>query len=86
LKHTNSEDEAKSLALRLLIHYYGDVHQPLHSSDRYTEEHPDGDKGGNSFPLKFHYKANELHAVWDNVIYEYHTNPKRPFTPATWDT
>ena len=84
MKYVKSEDEGKSLALRLLIHYYGDIHQPLHTSDRYTKDLPDGDKGGNMFPLKNHYSANELHAVWDNVIYTYHTNPKRPFTPDTW--
>jgi hypothetical protein len=79
-----SEDEAKSLALRLIIHYMGDIHQPLHCSDRYTEELPKGDKGGNAFALKYHYSANELHAVWDNVIYSYHKNPKRPFTENSW--
>lgn len=84
MKHVNSEEEGRSLALRLLIHYYGDVHQPLHTSDRYTKDLPNGDKGGNMFPLKNHYSANELHAVWDNVIYTYHTNPKRPFTAQTW--
>lgn len=79
-KHTKSEDEARSLALRLLIHFMGDVHQPLHTSDRYTKEHPDGDKGGNDFILKYHYSAKELHAVWDEVVYDYHTSVKRPFT------
>lgn len=85
MKHVGSEDEGKSLALRLLIHYYGDIHQPLHNVDRYTKEFPNGDKGGNAFLLKNHYSANELHAVWDNVIYSYHTNPKRPFTAASWN-
>jgi hypothetical protein len=84
MKHVGSEDEGRSLALRLLIHYYGDIHQPLHNVGRYTKEYPSGDKGGNAFELKNHYSANELHAVWDNVIYKYHTNPKRPFSAATW--
>ena len=84
MKHVGSEEEGKSLALRLLIHYYGDIHQPLHNVDRYTKEFLNGDKGGNAFELKNHYSANELHAVWDNVIYTYHKNPKRPFTAATW--
>lgn len=84
MKYVKSEDEGKSLALRLLIHYYGDIHQPLHSSDRYTKEFPSGDKGGNAFLIKNHYSANELHALWDNVIYTYHKNPVRPFTEATW--
>lgn len=81
-----NEVEAKSLALRLIIHYMGDIHQPLHCSDRYSDEYPSGDKGGNAFTLKNHYSANELHAVWDNVIYQYHKNPKRPFTQDTWLT
>jgi len=84
MKHVKNEDEGKSLALRLLIHYYGDIHQPLHCSDRYTKEYPKGDKGGNAFIVKNHYSAPELHAVWDNVVYSYHKNPKRPFTKETW--
>jgi len=84
MKHTDSEIEGKSMALRLIIHYMGDIHQPLHCSDRYTADLPKGDKGGNDFPLKYHYTANELHAVWDDVIYDYHKAPKRPFTKDAW--
>jgi len=84
MKYVNTTEQGESLALRLLIHYYGDVHQPLHTSDRYTKDLPNGDKGGNDFPLKGHYTANELHAVWDTVIYTYHTTPKRPFTAETF--
>jgi hypothetical protein len=82
--HTKSEDEARSVALRLIIHYMGDVHQPLHCSDRYTHDEPKGDKGGNDFTLKYHYTANELHAVWDTVVYQYHTSIKRPYTADTF--
>ena len=79
-----SDEEARSLALRLIIHYMGDIHQPLHCSNRYSDEYPAGDRGGNNFILKNHYAAGELHAVWDNVIYQYHKNPKRPFTENSW--
>jgi hypothetical protein len=79
---TASDAASKSLALRLLIHFMGDVHQPLHCSDRYTKDKPKGDKGGNDFALKNHYAANELHAVWDNVIYQYHATVHRPFDTA----
>ena len=85
MKSVNTTEEGKSLAFRLLIHYYGDVHQPLHTSNRYTAEHPTGDRGGNDFPLKGHYSANELHAVWDVVLYTLHTNPKRPFNESSWE-
>jgi len=86
MAHAKSEDEGKSQALRLLIHYYGDVHQPLHDANRYTKGRPSGDRGGNDFLLKYHYSANELHAVWDTVVYANHKSIKRPFTAETMKT
>lgn len=79
MAHSKSEEQGRSQALRLLVHYYGDVHQPLHIANRYTKELPNGDKGGNDFPLKYHYTANELHAVWDTVVYDNHKSIHRPF-------
>ena len=72
----NIEALGRSYALRLLIHYVGDVHQPLHSTSRVNAEFPAGDRGGNSFPLPNHYAANNLHSVWDSVIYEFHESFK----------
>ena len=60
-----------SLDMRLLIHYVGDIHQPLHASSRFTAEFPNGDRGGNSFHLKRNGEINELHALWDSVLQEY---------------
>jgi len=58
--------------LRLLIHYVGDIHQPLHTVNRYTKSNPNGDEGGNDFQLKTkHSQINELHALWDSVITEF---------------
>jgi len=61
-------------ALKFIVHFVGDVHQPLHSSNR-------PDRGGNDFPIslrtdiqpedyaKDRYKDGvmdtNLHAVWD---------------------
>ena len=86
MQHVNSEIEGQSLSLRLLIHLYGDIHQPLHCSDRYTENYKEGDKGGNMFPVKNHLSANELHAVWDNAIYAYHASIKKPFTSDSYSS
>jgi hypothetical protein len=72
----NDEQRGKSYALRLLIHYLGDIHQPLHCLSRVDDDYPAGDRGGNDFNLPTHYSAKELHAVWDAVIYEFHTNDK----------
>jgi hypothetical protein len=72
----NDEKRGKSYALRLIIHYLGDVHQPLHCLSRVDDNFPAGDRGGNDFPLPTHYTAKELHAVWDSVLYEFHVNDK----------
>ncbi|MCP3958067.1 MAG: hypothetical protein GY719_09460 [bacterium] len=57
-------DLAKALMLRLLIHFVGDVHQPLHCVSRVTAEQPEGDRGGNDFPLAG--EEHDLHAFWDS--------------------
>jgi hypothetical protein len=80
----NNETRARSYALRLLIHYMGDVHQPLHALSRINPEFPAGDRGGNSFPLKNHYSIAELHAAWDSVIYEFHINDKLVSFYTNW--
>lgn len=72
--------------MRLLIHYVGDQHQPLHSTTRLDKEYPKGDRGGNDFPLPSHYSLKELHAVWDRVLYEFKTNPHLPFDAAGFAT
>lgn len=79
-KRSDSDNEAKSMALRLLIHFMGDVHQPLHDANLFSEEFPKGDKGGNDIKIKYHYGASNLHSVWDTVLYSYHKTVKRPFT------
>lgn len=45
--------------------------------NRVNSHYPKGDKGGNSFPLKYHYKVDELHGLWDSVMYEYRSDVKR---------
>lgn len=71
-----NEERGKSYALRLLIHYLGDIHQPMHSISRVNKQYPAGDRGGNDFPIPNHYSIDELHAAWDAVLYEFRTNDK----------
>lgn len=61
-KHSNEFE--KAFFLRFLIHIVGDMHQPLHCSTRVTHEHPDGDRGGNLYPIIFP-PYNNLHSFWD---------------------
>ena len=64
-----NETIAKSLALRLLIHYIGDISQPLHALTRITKNRPSGDFGGNLFEIPQQYDIANLHAVWDSLMY-----------------
>ena len=52
-----NDQRARSLALRLLMHYVGDVHQPLHCLSRYLATDKNGDAGGNGFQLKYKYRV-----------------------------
>jgi hypothetical protein len=65
LKDNHTSDADKARALRFLIHYYGDIHQPLHCVTRCTNDHPEGDRGGNEFHVVGH---DNLHSYWDGGI------------------
>jgi S1/P1 Nuclease len=49
-------------ALKFLVHFVGDVHQPLHTAER------NGDGGGNGVHVSFFGKNVNLHEVWDTEI------------------
>jgi hypothetical protein len=51
----------QAIALRYLIHYVGDIEQPLHCSTGVTTNSPTGDAGGNFFSLG----GGNLHSFWD---------------------
>jgi hypothetical protein len=48
-------------ALKYVVHFIGDVHQPLHASNN-------DDRGGNDVALTFLEQQTNLHAVWDSGI------------------
>ena len=55
----------KGIALRILLHVVGDIHQPLHAATKVSAAFPKGDRGGNLVPLKGNAVAKNLHAYWD---------------------
>ena len=60
----------KSISLRFIIHFLGDLHQPLHAEERITPEKPKGDMGGNLFKIA-HYndsRMDNLHFIWDEMF------------------
>ena len=44
---------------RLLLHFVGDIHQPLHGVQYFSTKYPNGDKGGNDIILNFQGKVNK---------------------------
>ena len=70
------ENDQRSFALRMLIHYVGDVHQPLHSAALVDSEYTTGDRGGTAEKIPSVMGVNTLHFVWDSAVYEYTGKPK----------
>lgn len=62
LKDKNSSDEEKVFHLKLLVHFIGDLHQPMHIGRS-------EDKGGNTIQVQWFGRGTNLHRVWDeNMI------------------
>eukprot|EP01016_Furgasonia_blochmanni_P054900 TRINITY_DN90_c0_g1_i2.p1 TRINITY_DN90_c0_g1~~TRINITY_DN90_c0_g1_i2.p1 ORF type:complete len:376 (+),score=94.37 TRINITY_DN90_c0_g1_i2:238-1365(+) len=59
----------KSIMTRLLLHFVGDLHQPLHTASLYNVSLMSGDEGGNLFNISYKLSARNLtnlHALWDD--------------------
>jgi hypothetical protein len=63
LSDKSRSDADRAEALRYLIHFVGDIHQPLHAID-------DSDQGGNCDPVRFagDPAATNLHSLWDSWL------------------
>ncbi len=59
LKNPKSSKEDKAFRLKLLIHFIGDLHQPLHCGRA-------EDMGGNKIKVKWFRRNTNLHRVWDS--------------------
>jgi hypothetical protein len=59
LKRSRTSKTERRYALQFILHFVGDLHQPLHASD-------DNDKGGNDKTVKApNIQSGNLHAYWD---------------------
>ncbi|WP_051727931.1 S1/P1 nuclease [Nocardia brasiliensis] len=54
-------DAERAQALKFVVHFVGDIHQPLHAG--YAR-----DRGGNEFRVTYLGKATNLHSVWDSRL------------------
>lgn len=59
--------QKKAIALAFLEHLTGDAHQPLHASQLFSKEFPNGDRGGNLFTIKSNDESANLHSFWDRA-------------------
>jgi len=67
------DDAQSARALRLVVHFVGDIHQPLHCATRISHELPKGDRGGNLFFVNLPDGTGtsqrvKLHAYWDDGL------------------
>lgn len=63
LQADTSSREDKIFYLKMLVHFVGDLHQPLHTG------HAE-DKGGNDIKVEWFGESTNLHSVWDTRIIE----------------
>jgi hypothetical protein len=55
------DKEDRAVALRFLVHFVGDLHQPLHVGRA-------SDRGGNLIEVSYDDAATNLHAFWDSHV------------------
>lgn len=61
LKDPKASQEEKAFYLKMLVHFMGDLHQPLHTGRG-------EDKGGNDIQVRWFGKGSNLHRVWDSEM------------------
>ena len=59
-----ASDAHKLTALKYLVHFVGDVHQPLHAGFL-------DDRGATRYSLEEFMRGSNLHAVWDSGLIQY---------------
>jgi hypothetical protein len=63
LKNKQSTIDQKKMALRLLVHLVGDLHQPMHTGRK-------DDLGGNKVNITWFGSRSNLHRLWDENLVE----------------
>ena len=64
LKNKSLPDHVRLEAMAFLVHFVGDLHQPLHAGDR-------ADRGGNDVKANYGIIPNaNLHWIWDGMLAE----------------
>jgi hypothetical protein len=75
LKKKHISLDKKRMYLRLLIHFVGDIHQPMHTGRR-------EDLGGNRIKVSWFNTPTNLHAVWDESLVNFQQLSYTEYTRA----
>jgi hypothetical protein len=79
LAASGTDAEERLMALKFILHFVGDVHQPLHASD-------DHDSGGNDISVIVdgfqHEPKDELHGYWDTQFVDALVRPSTGIHPS----
>jgi hypothetical protein len=65
VKDQNEHKNERAFYLKLLVHFIGDLHQPMHVGRK-------EDRGGNSIRLQWFGKTSNLHSLWDSHLIDSH--------------
>lgn len=65
LEDDNAAEEDRVFYLKMLIHFIGDLHQPLHVGRA-------EDKGGNDIQVRWFDDGTNLHSVWDSGMIDHY--------------
>ena len=65
IKDKHAPDSEKAFYLKMLVHFIGDLHQPMHVGRL-------EDRGGNDIHLQWFNRGSNLHKVWDDNMIDDH--------------
>jgi hypothetical protein len=61
LRDPSTPRERRVEALKFVVHFVGDIHQPLHAGYGF-------DRGGNDTQIRLNRMGSNLHALWDGLL------------------
>ncbi|HEX8617209.1 MAG TPA: S1/P1 nuclease [Thermoanaerobaculia bacterium] len=75
LRDRKQTREARREALVYVVHFVGDIHQPMHAAGGMVKNEETGqmepDRGGNSVKLRYLGIETNLHSMWDSMLIEW---------------
>ena len=84
LQNPSETQSNRAFHLRLLLHFVGDIQQPLHCTTAISSNRTGGDAGGNSFSINGDW--SNLHSLWDSGGGFLSDSLPRPLSVASQNT